>query len=154
LAQGPDVNLRTASQVLGYAKQLEDDAVRLYQSMSESYPSSGEAFLSLAKQNKKNMLLIDRAYWGINNDAFETGFCFEIDIDDGAPRLEHSGCAGYSQCIEDAIGQERKAGAFYSIAAEQSKSLLADLTRILLQIAGTKADREKTLISLIGTGGA
>ena len=148
------MNLRTASQVLGVARQLEDDAARFYQSMSQTHATNGELFLGLAKQNKRNMMLIDRAYLGISNDAFETGFCFDIDIDDSALVLEQSGCDGYSQCLEDAIEHEEKAGAFYSIAAEQSKSLLAGVTRTMVQIAGTKEDRLKTLIALVATGSA
>jgi len=148
------VNLRTASQVLGVARQLEDDAARFYQSMSETHATNGELFLGLAKQNKRNIVLIDRAYLSISNDAFETGFCFDIDIDDGTIRLEHSGRDGNSQCLQDAIEHEKKAGAFYSIAAEQSKSLLAGVTRTMVQIAATKEDRLKTLISLLAAGSA
>ncbi|MCK4925853.1 hypothetical protein KAS10_00695, partial [Candidatus Aerophobetes bacterium] len=71
------MQLTTASQIISFAKELEDKAAKLYQELAARYPEAKEVFLSFAKENKKNEIVVQRTYNEVVTDAIETGFSFE-----------------------------------------------------------------------------
>ena len=48
------MQLTTASEIISFAKELEDKAAKLYQELAARYPEAKEVFSSFAKENKKN----------------------------------------------------------------------------------------------------
>jgi hypothetical protein len=142
------MSLTTASQTVSFAVSLERDSARFYEAMSQTLPEHKEAFLSLASQNRKNILQIERSYYGIINDAYEACFCFNIDPDEYRLHAELDDDAGSSQALDRAIGMERKILRFYLAAAEQSKPVLPDVPRTFARIARQRSAREETLRSL------
>ena len=142
------MRLTTASQTVSFAVKLEDESARFYEAMSQMYTKHRDVLLSFATENRKNLVQIERVYYGVVNDAYETCFCFDMNPDEYVLQAELVNDAGYSQTLDRAIDIERKILRFYLNAAEQSKSLLADVPRTFARIAGRRSAREHTLRSL------
>ena len=142
------MSLTTASQTVSFAVKLENESARFYEAMSQMYPKHRDAFLSFATENRKNIVQIERAYYGFVNDAYETSYCFNMDPDEYVFQAELVNDAGYSQALDRAIDIERKILKFHLNAAGQSKSLLADVPRTFARIAGRRSTREHALRSL------
>lgn len=147
------MNLQTASAVISFAKSLEDESARFYQSLAQRYTQGKDIFLSFAIENKKNIVQIERAYYGVITDAIESCFAFDIEPDAYAVKTTLAGAASYPDALGKAIELEEKIGRFYSDAAEQSKSLMADVPRAFMLIAGKRSDRGAKLRSLLGKKG-
>jgi rubrerythrin len=147
------MNLQTASSVISFAKSLEDESARFYQSLAQRYTQGKDIFLSFAIENKKNIVQIERAYYGVITDAIEGCFAFDVEPDAYAVKTTLAGAASYSDALGKAIELEEKIGRFYSDAAEQSKSLMADVPRAFTLIARKRSDRGAKLRSLLGKEG-
>jgi len=144
------MGLNTASEVISFVRQLEEESARFYEEMARRYPKDGEKLLSLAKENRKNIVQIERAYYGVITDALEGGFAFNINQDEYACATELSPEAGYAEALARALEMEEKMKQFYSDAAEQSKSLMADVPRVFALIAKKRDNRISALKSLLG----
>jgi len=139
----------TASEVVNFAAQLEAACAALYEAMAQTYEKEGSIFRELARQNVKNEKLVRRTYYEVVSDALETGFCFEgLDLSDYTvdSRLENK---SYSEAVTIALSREDKAQQFYQIAAEGSKSLLADLPKAFGKLAQQRKDRKAMLSKLL-----
>ncbi|MBW2104751.1 MAG: hypothetical protein JRI26_01695 [Deltaproteobacteria bacterium] len=109
-----------------------------------------DVFLSFAKENKKNIIQVERAYYGVISDALEGCFAFTIDPVEYSLKTEFGEKASYSETLGKAINIEKIIIKFYSDAAEQSKSYMADVPRAFKMIAKKRGNRQLTLKSLIG----
>jgi len=89
--------------------------------------------LGFAKENRRNIAQVERAYYSVISDAIEVGFAFDIEEDDYSIRLPEN--AGLPDSLKTAAGFEDKIERFYSTAATQGQSLLADVPRVFKQIA-------------------
>ena len=125
------MKLHTASEVISFAKELENESAKFYEDLSQKYAKDKDILLSFAKENKKNVLQIERAYYGVITDAIEGCFAFDIESDEYTFETELVDNASYSDALGKAIKIEEKIKKFYSDAAEQSKSLMADVPEIL-----------------------
>jgi len=144
------MELNTASEVISFAKRLEEDSVKLYEHLAQRYPEEDrETWLSFAKENRKNIIQIERAYYGVITDAIEACFAFKIDPNEYTSEAELAENASYSDALNKAIEMEGEIINFYSDAAEQSKSLLADVPRVFTLIVKKRADRRAKLESLL-----
>ena len=143
------MELNTASEVISFARRLEEDGVKLYEDLSQRYVESRETWLSFAKENRKNVVQIERAYYGVITDAIEGCFAFKINPDEYTLKTELAENASYSDVLNEAINMEEKIIKFYSDAAEQSKSLLADVPRIFAIVAKKRGERRAKLESLL-----
>ncbi|GAI78570.1 unnamed protein product [marine sediment metagenome] len=137
------MQLTTASEVIRFVGELEDTAAKFYEKLAKKYLKGEETFLSLAKENRKNKVLVQRVYNEVVTDALETGFSFEgLNIDEhileGAVVEE----ASLSDAAQRALDIEEKIQKFYLNAAKMSKSLLADIPRAFERI-GKKRDKHK-----------
>ena len=73
------MKLQTASSVISFARELEDDSAKLYQELAQRYPQNEDTFLAFVKENKKYVAQTERAYYGVISDALEGCFAFDLD---------------------------------------------------------------------------
>ena len=142
------MKLQTASAVISFAKRLEDESAKFYQDLSQRYAEGKDIFLSLAKENGKNVVQIERAYYEVITDAIEGCFAFNINSDEYTFETVLAENASYSDALDKAIELEEKIAEFYTDAAEQSKSLMADVPRAFMMVTKKRVNRVVKLRSL------
>ena len=142
----------TASEIISFSKELEQDSAKLYEALSRRYARDKDILLSFAKENKKNIVHIERAYYGVISDALEGCFAFNIDPEAYSFKSELPEDSSYSEALAGALDMEEKIIKFYSDAAEQSKSLMADVPRAFKMVAKKRRNRQSMLNSLLGKG--
>ena len=140
------MKLQTASEVISFAVELEDKSAKFYESLAEKFKDYRETFLSFVKENKKNKMLVQRAYNEVISDALETGFSFEgLDKDTYLIETNLSQDENLTSLINKALDMEEKIKRFYLNAAKKSESLLADVPRVFEKIARKRAERKEKL---------
>ena len=144
------MKLHTASEVISFAKKLENESAKFYEDLSQKYSKDEDVFLSFPQENRKNVVQIERAYYGVITDAIEGCFAFDIEPDGYMFETDLTENASYSDALSRALEIEEKMISFYSDAAEQSKSLMADVPRAFMLVAKKRANREPKLRSLLG----
>ena len=143
------MKLHTCSEILSFARQLETESANFYKNLSQKYARDGDVFLSFAKENGKNVAEVERAYYGVITDAIEGCFAFNINPDEYTFETASVEMAGYSDALGKAIEIEEKIVRFYSDAAEQSKSLMADVPRAFKMVIKKRDSRRPKLKSLL-----
>jgi rubrerythrin len=118
----------------------------------EKYAVEEEVFLAFANENRKYVVQFERVYYGAISDALEGCFAFDLEADENAIDTKLPKNRSYADDIDKVIEMERKIISFYTEAAEQSKSLMADLTRAFTMIARKRGSRISNLGSLIRKG--
>ena len=146
------MELNTASAAISFARKLEEDSAKFYEDLSRRYAKDKDVWLSFAKENEKNIVQIERAYYGVITDAIEGCFAFNLNPDDFAFKTGLAEGASYSEALEKAMEIEEKVINFYSTAAEQSKSYMADVPRAFTMVAKKRDNRRAKLRSLLGKG--
>jgi hypothetical protein len=141
--------LHTASEGITLANKLENDSAGFYEELSRRFTQDAETFLSFAKENKKNVAQIQRVYFGVITDALEGSYAFSINNDDYAIDTTISGSANNKDLLKKALVIEETIIKFYSVAEEQSNSLMADLPRAFMLIAKKRGNRLSSLNSII-----
>ena len=116
------MRLNTCSGVISLAKELENKSAKFYEGLSQKYVNDTDIFLSFAKENKKNITYVERAYYGVISDAIEGCFAFDLDPEEYKLEADLAGKASYADALNKAIEMEQKLIRFYSDAAEQSHS--------------------------------
>ncbi len=144
------MKLQTASAVISFAKSLEDESAKFYEDLSQRYAEDKDVFLSFAKENRKNLVQIERAYYGVITDAIEGCFAFGIEPDAYTVETTLAEDVSYSDALDKAIELEEKIAEFYTDAAEQSKSLMADVPRAFMMVVKKRDNRRAILESLLG----
>ncbi len=143
------MELNTASATISFAKKLEEDSARFYEGLSQRYAQNKDVFLSLVKENRKNAAQVQRAYYEVITDAIEGCFAFNVNPDKYTLKTGLAEGASYADALEKAVEIEEKIIKFYLDAAEQSKSLLADVPRTFKMIAKKRDSRISMLKSLL-----
>ena len=143
------MEINTASAAISFAKKLEEDCAKFYEDLSQRYSKDEDIFLSFVKENRKNVVQIERTYYGVITDAIEGCFAFNINPDEYTLKTELAEEASYSEALDKAVGIEERMIKFYSDAAEQSRSLMADIPRAFTLIARKRESRESKLRSLM-----
>jgi len=146
------MRLHTASEIISFAKRLENESAKFYEDLCQRYTKDEDVFLSFAKENGKNVVQIERAYYGVITDAIESCFSFKINPDEYTFKTELVEKASYSDALNKAVEMEEKVMRFYSDAAEQSKSLMADIPRAFALILKKRNNRGPKLRSLLQEG--
>ena len=141
------MRLQTASSVISLAKELEGESAKFYEDLAQKYAEGKEMFLSFAKENKKNIVNIERTYYGVITDAIEGCYAFDMESDDYTIETTLAGGASYSEAVSQLVKMEELIVKFYTTAAEQSKSLMADVPRAFMLIAKKRSQRIDTLKS-------
>ena len=144
------MKLNTASSAISFSGKLEDDSVKLYETLTQKYPEGNEVFLSLIRENRRNKTSVERAYYSVISDALEGCFSFEgIETDDFLIATGLARDASYYDALNMAIAMEEKITKFYWAAAEVSRSLMADVPRAFEKIAKKRTERIDKLRSLL-----
>lgn len=146
------MHLTTASQAVSFARELEDKSAKLYENLAQVYKEHREAFLSLARENQKNKLWVERTYNEVISDALETGFSFKgLNEEDYLIETDLTEDRSYSDILKTVIDMEEKIQKFYLEATRQSKSFLADISRTFERVAKNRGERKLGLRSVQGT---
>jgi rubrerythrin len=146
------MKLNTASQVISLARQLEEDGAAFYESLAGQYVKVSEVLLGFSRENKKNIMRVERAYFGGITDALEGTFTFDIDPEEYTVKTGGIPDAGFPAAINTAIEMERKTARFYDRAAEQSKTLLADVPRAFITMGKLRDERCQKLEEMRSSG--
>ena len=144
------MKLHTTSEVIGFAKKLENESAKAYEDLSQIYAEDEDVLLSFAKDNRKNIVAIERAYYGVITDAIEGAFAFDIAPDEYTFEITVAEKASYPEALDNTIKVEEKILKFYSDAADQSKSLMADVPRSFVSVAKKRSSRILKLRELMG----
>ena len=139
--------INTCSGAISLAKKLEDDSSEFYKTLSEKDPEHKDIFSSFAEENGKFYKQIERAYYGVISDALEGCFSFNIDPDLYELKTELEG-SETQESIKAALEIEDKIIEYYTLAAEQSKSLMADVPRAFKLVVKKRQKRQDKLRSL------
>jgi len=143
------MKLKTASEVINFAKEVEEKSAELYESLAKIYSQYGDVFLSFFKENNKNKLWVQRVYQEVVSDALETGFSFEgLDTDNYLIEVNLSEDESLSEVLKKILKMEEKIQKFYIDAAEKSKSLLADVPRVFERIVKRREKRKLEIKNL------
>ena len=143
------MELHTTAEVISFARMLENESGKFYEGLSQRYAGDKDAFLSFAQENRKYVVQIERAYYGVITDAIEGCFAFSVNPDAYIFETELVEQASYPEVLGKAIEIERKVVKFYSDAAEQSKPLMADIPTTFTMIAKKRANRILKLRSFL-----
>jgi hypothetical protein len=141
--------LQTASEGISFAKKLENDSASFYESLAQRYTGDAETFLSFAKENKKFITQIERAYYGVITDAIEGAFAFNINTDNYTFTITIPDRVNYAIVLEKTLEIEEIIINFYNDAAEQSKSLMADVPRTFRLVVKKRELRKPKLMELL-----
>jgi rubrerythrin len=142
--------INTCSGAISLARKLEKSAAEFYRNLAGRTGDNKDLFLSFAEENEKYVKQIERTYYGVISDALEGCFAFSLNPDDYSFETGLSGNATLAEAIQCAMEIEEKIIAFYSLAAEQSKSVMADIPRAFKLVVKKRSKRIVTLRSLAG----
>ncbi|MCD6307205.1 MAG: hypothetical protein B1H11_01960 [Desulfobacteraceae bacterium 4484_190.1] len=142
------MNLRTASETLSFIRELEEKAASFYEELAEKFPENKEDFLAFAKENRKFNKQVQMAYQSVITDAIEGCYAFDLETDDYALDTNLPSTAGLAEAAEKALGMEEKITACYTLGAEQSGSLLADVPRNFKMVVKKRNNRLEKLKSM------
>ena len=145
--------INTCSSAITFAKQLENESAGFYENLSQRFTEDEDVFLTFVKENQAYVTQIERAYYGVITDAMEGCFAFNIDPEEYALETQLSEKASYSDVLASAVKMEEKLIQFYSDAAEQSKSLMADVPRAFRLVAKKRGNRQAALNALLDKRG-
>ncbi len=143
------MTLNTCSEIISLARELEEISARFYEDLSQRSDRDKDFLLSLVKENIKNIVAFERAYYGVISDAIEGCFAFSLNPDEYRFDTQLAADVSYADALTRAVEIEEKMARFYTDAAAQSKSLMADLPRAFTLIARKRNDRITRIKSLV-----
>ncbi len=141
--------LHTASEGITFSKKLENDSADFYENLARLNAGDTETILAFAKENKKYITQVERAYYGVITDAIEGCFAFNIDPDEYTLETDIKDGSDFTDSLKQAIEIEKTIIQFYTDAAEQSKSLMADVPRAFVIVARKRGARLEKLEALL-----
>ena len=144
------MKLQTASSVISFARALEEDSAKFYQELAQRYPQNEDIFLAIVKENKKYVVQTERTYYGVISDALEGCFAFELDSEKYAMEIVLTDSTEQADAVSEALKIEETIAQFYTDAADQSESLMADVPRTFKLIVKKRGERAAKLESLSG----
>jgi hypothetical protein len=138
--------INTTSEGVTLAKKLETDSAAFYEALAKKFPAKAETFLAFAKENIKNISNTERTYFGVVTDAIEGCYAFNLETDKYI--LDTKAATAEKAAIAQAVKIEETIIAYYSLAGEQGRALMADLPRAFTLLAKKRANRIVTLKAL------
>lgn len=145
------MTINTCSGAISFSRKLETESAVFYEEAATRFPADAEMFASFAKENKKFIAQIERAYYGVITDAIEGCFAFDLETDGYELGEAASVGPGRADTLKAAVEIEEKIISYYKEAAEQSKHLMADVPRSFNLVVKKRADRVPRLKALLGT---
>ena len=141
------MKLCTTSETISFAKELEEKSGQFYETMAQRYTEAKD-LLAFKEENRKYAIQIQRAYQSVITDAIEGCFAFKVESEDYVLDTDLPEKAGLSDAVQKALAIEEKIIGFYTTAADQSMSLMADIPRnfkIVARKRGKRIDQLKAL---------
>ncbi|MBI2854461.1 MAG: ferritin-like domain-containing protein [Chloroflexi bacterium] len=145
------MRLHTSSEVMTFCKKMEHDSANYYTNVAQQFRPDAETLLTLVKENTEHITQIERAYYGVITDAIEGCFAFDVDPVDFAFEETPAKGISFKEAVEAAIDMEERIARFYQGAGEQSRGLMADVSRVFTLIA-KKRRRRISNIQLLLSG--
>jgi rubrerythrin len=136
------------SEGITLARKLENDSAAFYEALAKKFTANAETYLALAKENKKNVAQIDRAYYGVITDALEGGYALNLEADKYVIKTALASGAKTAEVVKQALAMEDAIISYYTVAAEQSRALMADVPQTFLLIAKKRKTRKEKLEEL------
>ena len=143
------MNVRTASEVISLAKELETVGVEFYHKATTAYPQYSSEFEKYTLENAKFIKQIERSYYSVISDAIEGAFAFDLDPEPYRIRELESDNLNSKGFLQEALSLERQMVDFYNEAAEQSMSLMADVPRTFKLVAKKHSKRIETIEGML-----
>ena len=140
--------IHTMSEGITLARKLENDSAAFYEALAKKFTANAETYLALAKENKKNVAQIDRAYYGVITDALEGGYALNLEADKYVIKTALASGAKTAEVVKQALAMEDAIISYYTVAAEQSRALMADVPQTFLLIAKKRKTRKEKLEEL------
>jgi hypothetical protein len=141
--------IHTASEGMTLARKLENESAAIYEALAKKFAANAEAFQTFAKENKKNITQIDRAYYGVITDALEGGYALNLEADKYVIKTAIATNAKQAEALKQATAMEDLIIDFYTVAAEQSRALMADVPQAYLLVAKKREARKAKLQELL-----
>ena len=142
------MKLHTASETLSFIRELEEKAAQFYEELARRFPENKEDFLSFAKESRKYNKQIQMAYQSVISDALEGCFSFDLDPENYTFESGLPDNAGLADAANKALAIEDKIVGCYTLGAEQSGLLLADVPRNFKIVVRKRNSRLEKLKSL------
>ena len=139
----------TASATLSLARKLETDEAVFCEELARAYPQGAEPFLALAKENRKYITHFERAYYSVITDAIEGGYAFNLQEEEWELDTTLAGNESFAEAVRRVQEMDDVITRFYTVAAEQSKGLMADVPKAFLYIVRKRKEREERLKALL-----
>ena len=141
--------IHTASEGITLARKLENDSAAFYEALAKKYAADADTYLSFAKENKKNIAQIDRAYYGVITDALEGGYALNLETDKYSLKTALAASVKQADALKQAGAMEDTIIDYYTVAAEQSRALMADVPQTFLLVAKKRKVRKEKLQELL-----
>lgn len=141
--------LTTATEVMSFIKNKEIEAEAFYEKMAKRWKEEEGLFISFAKENKKFVKQIERAYYSVITDAIEGGFAFNLEPTAYQLETQILDSMSREEGLKRALAIEGQILALYEEGAKQSKSLMADLPRSFQLVAKKRKKRIPQLEGLL-----
>jgi len=135
------MKLNTASAIISFAEKIENESAQFYERLLKRFNKDENVLSSFVKENRKNVVQIKRAYYGVITDAIESCFAFNIEAENYAINTSWVENISYFDALNKALELEEKIKKFYENAAEQSKTLMADIPRQFMMVAQKRSNR-------------
>lgn len=145
------MTINTCSGAISFSRKLETESAAFYEAAAARFPGDAEMFAAFAKENKKFITQVERAYYGVITDAIEGCFAFDLETDGYELGEAVIGEPGRAETLKAAAEIEEKIINYYKEAAEQSKHLMADVPRSFNLVVRKRSDRVPRLKALLGT---
>jgi len=144
------MSISTCSGAISFSRQLETESASMYEDLAQRFEGNSEFFLALAKENRKFITQVERAYYGVITDALEGCFAFDLDTAEFELKTALPGTLTLEEAVAEALSTEEKIIGYYRVAADQSKHLMADIPRSFNLVAKKRGERIEKIRALIG----
>ena len=142
------MKLCTTSETISFAKDLEERSGAFYEDLASRFDEAKD-LVGFKEANRKFAIQIQRAYQSVITDAIEGCYAFQLESDDFIINTDLPDNTDLAEAIQQALGVEEKIIDFYTTAAEQSMSLMADIPRNFKIIARKRSNRLDQLKAIV-----
>jgi len=144
------MQLQTTSETISFIRVYENLIAGFYEEIAARFTDRAEEFKTLAADNRKYIVLLERAYFSVISDAIEGGYAFDMDPDAYQFDATLAADATLASAIKQALTLEQTSIDFYILAAEQSAALMADVPQMMKQIVKKKVRRQEVIGQIAG----
>jgi hypothetical protein len=141
--------IHTTAEGISLAKKLEDEAAGFYEDLASKYPRGADILLSLARDCRKYVNQIEMAYYSVISDALEGCFALNLETDNYSLDTKLAAESAFPDVVKKVMGIEGTLVNFYMDAAEQCQAVMADVPRVMTQIAQKRKKRKPELEALL-----